>query len=131
MTIDLSVNGNLLIVEGEDDKYSVVSLMKAQGIDWNASTNRPVEIEVGNGASKILADKYITTTLKTPNLRNLGLILDADESAAGRDQSVFQKFQPKAQLYTWLAWQDPPSASREEQLPRTTWIQSLPIRQIS
>jgi hypothetical protein len=77
-----------LIVEGEDDKFSVVSLMKAH-IDWPEKKERaPVWIESGGGVDKILEPQYLTVKLKTPGLRALGVMLDADAKPQSRYESI-------------------------------------------
>jgi hypothetical protein len=85
-------NPNRLVVEGVDDKYSVACLM-AQYLNW-PTDNHPVEIEVGNGAPEILKDAYLTTLLKSSDLKILGIMLDADINAVGRYQSVYHLLVP-------------------------------------
>jgi len=48
------LNPKLLIVEGDDDKFAVVELMKAH-IGWSKEKeNAPVPIKAAGGADKIL-----------------------------------------------------------------------------
>jgi len=154
----------------------------------------PDRVEVGNSVDEILEPAYLTTEIKAPNARIVGVVLDADLAAAGRyervrqlcsslfptlpntmpeggivvhndekrfglwvmpdnssrgDLETFPRFLvpseqqplwqlacdsvtaavsagadcrgthiPKAQLYTWLAWQDPPGYSHGLALTR-------------
>jgi hypothetical protein len=72
------INPKKLIVEGNDDKFSVASLMGFY-VDWpDQKDNAPVHIDGGNGADEILSNKVLLTELKTPGLQVLGVMLDAD-----------------------------------------------------
>jgi hypothetical protein len=202
----------LLIVEGKDDQYSVVSLMKAH-LPWPDDAH-PIHLEDGNGVNEILKDGYLTVHLKSRTTMVLGIMLDADKKPKDRYKALrniclpyfpsmprsipatglitkdngkqlgiwimpdnispgiletFLSFLiptkhtvvwqqavnavatarasgapcrdvhlPKAELYTWLAWQDPPSLSAGQALtkkvldPRATsaaafvaWIRQL------
>ena len=71
-----------MIVEGGDDRHSVIGLMRAY-IPWpDAEPEWPVVIDLGKSDSEILATGYITTYLKAPGLESLGVVLDADENPA-------------------------------------------------
>ena len=77
-----------LIVEGADDLHSVVGLMRAH-VDWPTPKDQaPVFIEPVGGADEILRDGVLSTFLKSPPIKILGVMLDADENATGR----FQRF---------------------------------------
>ncbi len=71
---------NQLIVEGQDDRQSVVELMRAHIPGWpqRGKANAPVRIRIGNSASEILAAGYLEANLKSSPLRILGVMLDAD-----------------------------------------------------
>ena len=73
----LGRNKNQLVVEGKDDLHSVVHLMSAH-IDW-PKNDEPVSIKDGDGRSKVLHSGYLTTILKHPDTRALGVMLDAEE----------------------------------------------------
>ncbi|MDD5262905.1 MAG: hypothetical protein PHD76_13760 [Methylacidiphilales bacterium] len=82
-----SDNPKRLIVEGQDDLYSVVGLMQHH-IDWPSDRNAsPVFIDIGHSVDEILAQDYITTLIKDPTISALGIMLDADEHAASRYSS--------------------------------------------
>ena len=81
-------NPNQLIVEGHDDLFAVVALMKSH-IGWPEDRGlAPVQIEIGKSAREILKASYLTTILKTPGLRNIGIVLDADSVPKGRYDSI-------------------------------------------
>ena len=81
-------HANLLIVEGQDDKHSVIGLMQHH-INWPDSRDKwPVYLEVGNSASEILKSAYLTTQMKGANVRAMGIMLDADDAPTGRYQSI-------------------------------------------
>jgi hypothetical protein len=77
-------NPKQLIVEGPDDLFSVVGLMRAH-VNWpDGKENAPVLIEQGGGIDKILERDYLPVVLKTHGLRTLGVVLDADTNPQGR-----------------------------------------------
>ncbi|HKV38229.1 MAG TPA: DUF3226 domain-containing protein [Blastocatellia bacterium] len=84
----MSVNPNLLIVEGDDDKFSVAELMGAH-VPWPQDKNlAPVWIEIGKSVGEILKDGYLSATLKRSGVRTVGVMLDADDKPAGRYGSI-------------------------------------------
>lgn len=79
---------NHLVVEGNEDKFAVIQLMKHH-IDWPAEKEKyPVHIELGFSADEILAVPYLSTKLKSSEVKILGVILDADEEFASRWQRL-------------------------------------------
>jgi hypothetical protein len=71
---------NLLLVEGGDDLHSVVGLMRAH-IPWpntRSGEDKPIFIKHGYGADDLLSPDLIHTELKSPGLKALGIMLDAD-----------------------------------------------------
>ena len=73
-----------LIVEGGDDLFSVVGLMRAH-VTWPQDRSlAPVWVEIGKGVTEILAPAYLTTLLKSPEIQTLGVMLDADEQPSDR-----------------------------------------------
>jgi hypothetical protein len=81
-------NPKQLVVEGYDDLYSVVELMAAH-VPWDDDYKKaPVHIRMGNGASEILEDGYISGLLKMHAIRTLGIMLDADANSIGRYTSI-------------------------------------------
>lgn len=78
----------LLIVEGPDDKHSVIGLMKGH-IEWPEDHKAwPVFVEEGKSVDEILRAGYLATELKASNVRTMGVVLDADDHAAGRYQRL-------------------------------------------
>jgi hypothetical protein len=80
----------LLIVEGIDDRHSVVGLMKDHTSWPDNSKQWPVWVEVGRSVDEILAPDYLSTELKARNVKILGVMLDADINAGGRYQRIQQ-----------------------------------------
>jgi hypothetical protein len=72
---------NKLIVEGHDDKHSIIHLMRAH-IPWTDPP--PVWIVCGWSADQILVRGYLTAQIKVQTTRVLGVIFDADTSPRGR-----------------------------------------------
>src|SRR6202023_3166329 len=78
----------VLIVEGVDDKHSVIGLMKSH-VDWPEEKARwPVYVELGNSVSEILTPAFLTTHFKEAGVTTVGIMLDADTNPAGRYQSI-------------------------------------------
>jgi hypothetical protein len=75
---------NRLIVEGHDDLFSVASLM-GHHIDWPQDKYKaPVWIVLGNGATEILEDGFLKIHILDPEVKNLGVVFDADLNPTGR-----------------------------------------------
>ncbi len=80
----------ILIVEGADDKHSVIHLMKSH-VDWPEERSTwPVWVDVGKSADQILATGYLTTEIKARNAEIIGVMLDADFNSVGRYQRIDQ-----------------------------------------
>jgi hypothetical protein len=81
---------NILIVEGADDKHSVIGLMKDH-ISWPEERKLwPVWVEVGDSVDQILAAGYLSTEIKASNAKTIGVMLDADVHADGRYRRIQQ-----------------------------------------
>src|SRR5688572_21018725 len=79
---------NVLVVEGEDDKYCVIQLMAAH-LDWpDGRLNAPVQVRVGSSVNEILDQDFLSALLKSPPIKKLGVMIDADENAPGRYQQL-------------------------------------------
>lgn len=80
----------ILIVEGVDDRHSVIGLMKNH-TNWPEERSEwPVWVEVGNSVDQILEPGYLTTEIKASNAKIIGVMLDADIQAHGRYQRIQQ-----------------------------------------
>ena len=80
----------ILIVEGVDDKHSVIGLMRHHA-DWPEARDLwPVWVEIGGSVEEILEDRYLTTEIKASNAHIVGVMLDADAHMEGRYQRVVQ-----------------------------------------
>ncbi len=74
-----------LLVEGDVDKRVIPELIEAHGIVWERGLNEyVVEIESGGGIENLLAGEVIESELKRSDLRALGIVIDANDDAAGR-----------------------------------------------
>ncbi|MGD0090089.1 MAG: DUF3226 domain-containing protein [Planctomycetota bacterium] len=73
-----------LLVEGRDDQYSVINLVKAY-ISWPEDPLEwPVKVECYEGVPNLLAPAYVSAQLKASDAAVLGILVDADESASRR-----------------------------------------------
>nr|WP_276978510.1 DUF3226 domain-containing protein [Ferrimicrobium acidiphilum] len=73
-------------MEGTDDMYAVINLMKGH-VPW-PDNDRPVTVKVLGGSSNILNPSNISTHIKESGLKTLGIMLDADTDCFARWQSV-------------------------------------------
>jgi len=78
-----------LIVEGVDDKHSVIGLMRSH-IDWpEPRAQWPIYVEIGKCVSEILSPPFLKATIKEPGIITVGIMLDADDNKpASRYQSI-------------------------------------------
>ena len=78
----------ILIVEGVDDKHSVIGLMRSH-IAWpEQRSGWPIYIDLGNSADEILNPAFLSTQIKEAGVTTVGIMLDADANPAGRYQSI-------------------------------------------
>lgn len=95
MGIDKKHHPNILMVEGNDDKHSVIELMGFH-TDWPDDKNKcPVYVEVANGVEEILADRFLDVWLRSPRLQVFGILLDEDDTVGGRYQRIRQLCSPQ------------------------------------
>jgi hypothetical protein len=78
-----------LLVEGVDDKHSIIQLLKRHGFDWEDGPVKPY-IHTTGGVDSLL-DAF-PVALK--NYRRVGVVLDADLEPAGRWQAIVDKARP-------------------------------------
>jgi hypothetical protein len=84
-------NPNRLLVEGDEDKRVIPQFME-NFIPWgNTRDTWPVEIESFNGYADLLKPGVIEAELKTPGLKALGVIVDANDDAAKRWRSIRER----------------------------------------
>jgi hypothetical protein len=75
---------NRMLVEGKEDQFCIIQLMKHH-IKWpEDKTQCPVLIETGGSADEILAKGFLSTKLKSSEVAILGVVLDADEDCDAR-----------------------------------------------
>jgi hypothetical protein len=71
-----------LLVEGPNDKWSVINLLKRNGYNWDDESFVRPYIHDAGGVEKLLRRPDLHTSLKTYD--RLGIILDADLDPSGR-----------------------------------------------
>jgi hypothetical protein len=80
----------LLIVEGVDDKHSVIGLMKDH-TEWPEEPEKwPVWVKVGRSVDEILTTGYLSGEVKASRVTTIGVMLDADINPDGRYQRIQQ-----------------------------------------
>lgn len=75
---------NLLLVEGNDDKYVVEHIWRRHHPEPDSPL--PFEIEDKKGHPNLLGS--ISAELKVPGRKNLGILVDADDCVISRWQEV-------------------------------------------
>lgn len=79
---------NVLLVEGSDDLYAIAELM-GHYTDWPSDKKlAPVEIVDSKGVEQLLKPATISTHLKAPLLKNIGVIVDADDVLGARWETL-------------------------------------------
>ncbi|HVX63214.1 MAG TPA: DUF3226 domain-containing protein [Pirellulales bacterium] len=74
-----------LLVEGEEDKRVIPQLIEAHGVEWGENRQEwIVLIEQLGGIEPLLESAVIETELKVRGLEVLGIVVDANDSAAER-----------------------------------------------
>ncbi|NOK12100.1 DUF3226 domain-containing protein [Corallococcus exercitus] len=71
-----------MIVEGPDDKHTIIHLLKRHGYNWEDSTTTRPYIHEAKGVARLLHKPSITSALKS--YRRLALVFDADGVLANR-----------------------------------------------
>ena len=83
------VNLRRLLVEGRDEQRLIPYLVEENGIPWGETrADAIVQIDEFDGVENLLKPGIIEAELKSSNLSQLGIILDADENLAARWASV-------------------------------------------
>ncbi len=90
-------NPRRLVVEGIDDLYSVVGIMRMHTL-WPADRAiAPVWIDLGGSADEILEPTYLRVLLKTTTIQTLGIMFDANakhDARYNRLRDICGKFFP-------------------------------------
>ena len=81
-------NPNLLLVEGKDEQFTLPFFMDEYVIWGDDKKNWAVEIKELDGIENLLKPGLIEAESKTPGLKALGVILDANDSFESRWSSV-------------------------------------------
>lgn len=83
-----------LLVEGRDDQFVIINLMKHH-VDWpDGMEEWPVYVEDTGGVDALFRVDYLKTKLKESGLQTLGIVIDADAEPAARWQRIQQIFRP-------------------------------------
>jgi hypothetical protein len=65
-----------LIVEGPDDKWTLIHLLRRHGFDWDDPSKGPPYVHEAGGITTLLSRDFLSSALKSHE--RLGLVLDAD-----------------------------------------------------
>lgn len=76
-----------LLVEGGADKRVIPYLMEANGVEWPKG-REPVDIHAQGSVNEILRPEVIEAELRATGVEALGLVVDADRSAAAHWSAV-------------------------------------------
>ena len=83
---------NLLLVEGNNERFTIPELVEANGFTWEIDKKKKEYLvyinDYGGGDTKIVRSAVISTELNVPGRKALGLIVDADDNCAKRWESV-------------------------------------------
>ena len=91
------VGGNLLLVEGSEDKRVLPQLLERAGVPWGARGAEVVRVHGLGGYTNLTADE-LALQLKTAGLQRLGLLVDADADPPARWASVRAVVSPRFAL---------------------------------
>ncbi|MCA9031053.1 MAG: hypothetical protein KDA66_09610, partial [Planctomycetaceae bacterium] len=84
-------NPNRLLVEGKKDKFVIPYLLEKCGVPWpKDKNNAPVFIDEAGSWNELADVKFVSSNFKASGAKNIGIIVDADESADGRWQRIRQ-----------------------------------------
>jgi hypothetical protein len=76
---------NRMLVEGRDEVFAVVNLMRAHGVNWPQDKGEwPAVIQDCGGISVILEADFISTVFQSSGVKNLGIVIDANDDFASR-----------------------------------------------
>ena len=89
---EMGDNSRRLVVEGIDDLYSVVGVMRAH-ISWPADqVKAPVWIDRFGSVDEILKPDHINMLMKSSNIQMLGIMVDANSNCSSRYKSIYDRF---------------------------------------
>ena len=75
-----------LIVEGKDDKWAVINLLKLHGVDWDHPSEEIPFVAETDSVNTMLAKESVSVALK--NYSRVGWVLDADVRPTDRWTSI-------------------------------------------
>ncbi len=85
-------NPKHLVVEDIDLKGVVIGLMKHFIRPWPEKESEiqrwPVKVSVGGGVDSVLDQEYLETKIRESNLKNLGIVVDADNDFDSKWQRI-------------------------------------------
>jgi hypothetical protein len=81
---------NLLLVEGDNERFTIPELVEANGFNWVIGKDKYLVYidDYGGGDTKIVKSAVISTELNVAGRKALGLIVDADNDCGKRWQSI-------------------------------------------
>lgn len=91
MTKSTVYSSNILLVEGNSDKWVIPEFIEQNGIKWEIKPKEYiVKIKVKDSKEQLLNQENINTELKGRGVKSLGIVVDADENPEGRKQRIKQ-----------------------------------------
>ncbi len=84
----VDIHPRILLVEGKQDRFVIPELIEANGVNWGTRKKPVVFIRDYDGYQKLIDPEVIATELQASGLAALGIIIDADDDAMGRWQSI-------------------------------------------
>ncbi|MEX0867022.1 MAG: DUF3226 domain-containing protein [Pirellulales bacterium] len=83
------VHQRVLLVEGEDDKRVIPEIVEANGLTWGETAAEAIVfIKPIGGIDKLTEPGTISAEAKASGLQTLGVVIDANDSAEQRFQSL-------------------------------------------
>lgn len=80
------------LVEGKDDLYAIAQLMRHH-TEWSSRKElAPVKIKDFEGVEKLLDRSLISAELKSHNLKNIGVVIDANDAFQTRWETLKKLF---------------------------------------
>jgi len=79
-----------MLVEGMDDQYTIINLLKQHGVDWDDSSTSPPYIHKCGGIDNLL--NQISVTVKGAEYTDIAIVVDANGSIQDRWKSLRGRF---------------------------------------
>lgn len=82
---------NILIVEGDDDKFAFIGLMEHH-IAWPDKAPWPVFVASAGGVTNLLKKAYLSSIMKADKAKRIGIVVDADGRAPDQPGSAADRY---------------------------------------